>query len=136
MSIQLNALREFAATGHPSPQSAGTWMSDPWVPQTAVTYASLVDFARLQFGSSAVEICDACNTVNLGAAQYCKGCSHKLPAHYAAHEDDAELASPQEPLSPPARTTGFASRAGLHDFAASALVINLLVMIAEFTPFQ
>jgi hypothetical protein len=133
MSIHLNPLAAFAATGHSSPKSAAIWLSDPSASQTAVTFASLVDLARIQFGTSAVEVCDACNTVNLGAAQYCKGCSHKLPAYYAAREDDLELALPP---SPPARTTGFASRAGFHDFAALALVINLLVMVAEFMPFQ
>ena len=83
MSIHLNALREFAAAGHARPKNAAIWLSDPWASQTAVTFASLVDLARIQFGA-AVEICDACNTVNLGAARYCKGCSHKLPAYYAS----------------------------------------------------
>jgi hypothetical protein len=97
MSIHLNALREFAAAGHARPKNAAIWLSDPWASQTAVTFASLVDLARIQFGASKVEVCDACNTVNLGAARYCKSCSHKLPPYYAAHEDERALARLEEP---------------------------------------
>jgi len=136
MSIHLNALHRTAAAGDAAPTSAAIWMSDPSASQRAVAFASLVDLARIQFGASTVEICDACNTVNLGAANFCKGCAHKLPAYYAACEGDPELACPHEAALPRARAFGLPGRAAFPDFAAFALVVNLLVMVAEFMPFQ
>jgi len=53
----------------------------------AVAFGNLADLARLQVGTAPVEICDACSTINGGSARYCKRCSHKLPAFYAATED-------------------------------------------------
>lgn len=50
--------------------------------QPAVAFGTLVDLARLRLGISSVEICDACNTINIGSPRYCKGCWHKLPAFY------------------------------------------------------
>ena len=127
MSIILVAVREPAAVADAGPKDAATWVSAPMAAQTAVAFASLVDLVRLQFGSSSVSICDVCNTVNLGHAHYCKGCSHKLPAYYVACEEGAE---------PPHRTIGTAEASSLTDFAAFALVVNLLVGVVGFLPIQ
>ena len=49
-----------------------------------VAFGSLIDLALLRTGAASGEVCEACNTINLGAARFCKGCSHRLPAFYAA----------------------------------------------------
>ena len=136
MSIPLNVLREFAVPGDPGQKGAAIWLSNPLASQKAVAFASLVDLARIQFGASSIEICDACSTVNLGAAHHCKGCSHKLPAYYAACEGGSELAGQQEPARPAGHENSFSGRGAFRDFAAFALVVNLLVMVAEFMPFR
>jgi len=51
---------------------------------TDVAFGSLIDLALLRTGAASGEVCEACNTINLGAARFCKGCSHRLPAFYAA----------------------------------------------------
>lgn len=136
MSMDLTALRDIAAIGHSGSTSAAIWLSDVPASQRTVAFASLFDLARMRFGVSCVEICDACNTVNLGSAHFCKGCAHKLPAYYASAEANSELAG----LEAPAPLTRHAServhRPSLMDFTAFALVINLLVVIAEFMPVQ
>jgi len=58
--------------------------------QRAVAFGSLVDLARLQVGTPSAEICDACNTINMGSARFCKWCSHKLPAFNAPTKDNAK----------------------------------------------
>ena len=52
----------------------------------AVAFGTLVDFARLRVGTPLAEICDMCNTINMGSARHCKCCAHKLPAFYAYQE--------------------------------------------------
>ena len=136
MSLNLNALQDLSGIDHSLPGSAATWLSDPSASQTSCTFASLVDLARMQFGASSVEICDACNTVNLGSAHYCKGCAHKLPAYYAACEREPKLPRLEESSLPMRRTWSLVNRASFTDFAAFALVVNLLVMVAEFMPIQ
>lgn len=134
MSIHLDAVSEagrVGALGRP-----GIWLSEPAVAHTGCSFASLIDLARMQFGSSQVEICDACNTVNLGSAHYCKGCAHKLPAYYASYEEDPKLPRLEESTLPLRRKWSLANRTTFNDFAAFALVINLVVMVAEFVPFQ
>ena len=135
MSMYPNPQRELAAGGH-SISGDAIWLSDTAVAQSAVAYASLVDLARLRFGSSTFEICDVCNTVNVGSAHYCKGCSHKLLAFYAACGDDLKLPAVHESPSLPGRPSGIANRASFTDYAAFALVVNLVVVIAKFMPSQ
>jgi hypothetical protein len=53
-------------------------------PDSAIAFGNLIDLARLQTGTTSAEICEACSTINMGSAQFCKCCSHKLPAFYAA----------------------------------------------------
>lgn len=136
MSLNLNAFRDLGGIDHSMPGSAATWLSDPSASQTACTFASLVDLARMQFGVSSVEICDACNTINLGSAHHCKGCAHKLPGYYAACEAEPKLPRMAEASLPPRRSWSLVNRASFTDFAAFALVVNLLVMVAEFMPMQ
>jgi hypothetical protein len=46
-------------------------------------FGNLVDLARLRAGTAHAEVCDVCNTINMGSARLCKCCAHKLPAFYA-----------------------------------------------------
>lgn len=97
---------------------------------TSVAFGSLIDLARLQMGGASVEICYACNTINMGTARSCKCCSHKLPAHYAAKEGGntrIRKVFPWHALRMPAR-------ASVMDFAAFSVVINLLVLITASIP--
>lgn len=115
--------------------SAGaTWLSDPMAMQPAVAYANLVDLARLQLGGSSAEVCDACNTVNLGSARYCKGCAHKLPAFYAADEEETQQHRVKDAAVHIWQTLRIRDRASMTDFAIFSVVVNLLVAIAEFAP--
>ncbi|VTU35490.1 hypothetical protein RA8CHR_05231 [Variovorax sp. RA8] len=51
-----------------------------------VAFGNLFDLAALRSGMGHAEVCEACNTINLGAARTCKACSHRLPAYYAARD--------------------------------------------------
>jgi len=135
MSMRLNAVREAVGVGHSGSGGPGIWLSDPSAARAGCSFASLMDLARLQFSPSQVEICDACNTVNLGSAHHCKGCAHKLPAYYAACQEDPKLPRLEESPLPLHRKWSLTNRASFNDFAAFALVINLMVMVAEFRPF-
>jgi len=110
--------------------TAAISLSDAARASTPVAFGSLVDLARLQMGSPSVEICDACNTINMGSAHHCKCCLHKLPAHYAAKEGTGTLRQkvfPWHALRMPERTS-------VMDFAAFSVVINLLVVITASIP--
>ena len=67
-----------------------------------VAFGSLIDLALVRTGAFEAEICEACNTINFGAARFCKGCCHRLPAFYAArnavHSSAAEQGQPPSPL--------------------------------------
>ena len=102
-------------------------MSEPMTSPSATAFATLVDLARLRFGASSSEICDVCNTINIGSPRFCKGCSHKLPAFYARTQDDAEAAP--LPKVPPR-----AWHPSAMDFAAFVVALFLL-WITEFMPF-
>jgi hypothetical protein len=84
-----------------------------------VAFGNLIDLAMLRTGAVSVEVCEACNTINLGAARFCKGCSHKLPAFYGA-----------TPAGEPAALSGewgaTRRRGWTWDLAAFWLVINSL----------
>lgn len=58
-------------------------VAEPLADPSPIAFGSLIDLAMLRLGTTA-EICDACNTINLGSARWCKCCSHKLPAFYIA----------------------------------------------------
>ena len=51
---------------------------------SADAYGSLIDLARLKTGWVHAEVCEHCNTINMGPARLCKCCAHKLPAFYAS----------------------------------------------------
>ena len=109
--------------------TAAISLSDAARASTPVAFGSLVDLARLQMGSPSVEICDACNTINMGSAHHCKCCSHKLPAHYAATGTGTlrQKVFPWHGL-------GMPERASVMDFAAFSVVINVLVVITASIP--
>lgn len=137
MTLDVDAAIEVAGVGRPVLASSGIWLSDPSLAQRGCGFASLFDLARLQFGSSQVEICAACNTVNLGSAHQCKACAHKLPAYYAAcEEQEPRLPRLEESTLPMRQKWHLADHASFNDFAAFALVVNLVVMVAEFMPIQ
>lgn len=46
-------------------------------------FGNVIDLVMARTGVMRFEICELCSTINLGAAHFCKGCSHKLPAFYA-----------------------------------------------------
>ena len=100
---------------------------------TPVAFGSLVDLARLQMGSPSVEICDACNTINMGSARYCKCCLHKLPAFYAVTKENTKDVRLRDAVLP-WHLLGRPDRASLMDFAAFSVVINLLVVITAYIP--
>lgn len=83
----------------------------PACPDSA--FGTLFDLARLQAsGWAHADVCDACNTINMGSARLCKCCAHKLPAFYAS-----EAALDCQPQSaPPPRlfvwATGMAALLG------------------------
>ena len=61
-------------------------------------FGTLFDLARLQTdGWAHADVCDVCNTLNMGSARLCKCCAHKLPAFYASepHELKPESAPPR-----------------------------------------
>lgn len=101
---------------------------DPLNPVPAVAFGDFVDFARYLRSRSAADVCDACNTINPASATFCKGCSGKMPAFYAAmerHRDDT-----------PAKRSAVAavrSHRGLA-FMAYGLAGVLLVLGAAFGP--
>ena len=114
--------------------------------QSVIGFATLVDLARLRLGAPSSEICDVCNTINVGSRLYCKGCSHKLPAFYAQvqaadasagtgesqieGESDEEISAQSiaAPQTPPSSW-----RVSAMDFAAFVVGL-LLVWITEFMP--
>ena len=59
-------------------------MSSGTTSASDVAFGSLIDLALLRTGAVSGEVCEACNTINLGASRFCKGCSHRLPDFYAA----------------------------------------------------
>ena len=104
--------------------------SDAMAESSAVAFGNLVDLARLQ-GTASAEICDACNTINMGSARYCKCCSHKLPAFYAAPKESTECLRLRDAVLP-WHLLGMPDRASLLDFAAFSGVINLLLVITAY----
>ncbi|MDM0116588.1 hypothetical protein QTI66_31065 [Variovorax sp. J22R133] len=101
---------------------------EPATTSRSGSFDSLVELASPNISTLSAEICDACNTINMGSACYCKCCSQKLPAFYACTKDNAksldvrETVLPWHPLRMPVR-------ASMMDFAAFAVVINLLVVV-------
>jgi hypothetical protein len=67
-----------------------------------VIFGNLMDLALLRTGLGATEICEACSTINLGSARFCKGCLHKLPACYEDERafEPTFLSGPPQPASP------------------------------------
>jgi hypothetical protein len=94
---------------------------------SGIAFGSLIDLARIQTGTTSGEICEACNTINMGSARFCKCCSHKLPAFYAARHSGETVLQPKQPRVMPQRAWAF-------DFAAFWLVINSLVVVTKFIP--
>jgi hypothetical protein len=85
-----------------------------------VAFGSLIDLAMVRTGAVSVEVCEACSTINLGAARFCKGCSHKLPAFYR-DQPAGEPATVPVGESPVSQKRGWT-----WDLAAFWLVINSL----------
>lgn len=96
-------------------------------PAHFTAFASLIDLVRLRAGASSAEVCDACSTINIGSARYCKCCSHKLTGFYLAKEPGTAAASQWDELAAPRRASAL-------DFAAFFLVINSLVIVTSLIP--
>lgn len=62
---------------------------DPLRPSQPVAFGDLIDFARYRRSRSTADVCDACNTINPASANFCKGCSGKMPAFYASTGDQS-----------------------------------------------
>ena len=97
----------------------------PAPPGTA--FGSLIDLVRLRVGASSAEVCDACNTINIGSVRYCKCCSHKLAGFYVAKALGTMAAPQWEGLAVPRRASAL-------DFAAFLIVINFLVLVTSLMP--
>jgi hypothetical protein len=93
-----------------------------------VAFGSLIDLAMVRTGAVSVEVCEACSTINLGAARFCKGCSHKLPAFYAEQQPAGDPAEPPAKL----RTAPRQGHAWTWGLAAFWLVINSLAGATAF----
>src|SRR5689334_14656891 len=74
--------------------AAAASAAKPTPANSAVVFGSLIDLARVQTGDDTAEICEACSTINLGSARFCKGCAHKLPAYYASMDEEEEEQPP------------------------------------------
>ena len=96
-------------------------------PAQFTAFGSLIDLVRLQVGASSAEVCDACNTINLGSARYCKCCSHKLAGFYVAKELGTVAASQWDELAVPRRASAV-------DLVAFFVVINSLVILTSWIP--
>jgi len=70
-------------------------------------FGNVFDLVMARTGAMRVEICEMCSTINLGAAHFCKGCSHKLPAFYAAERASGGVAPPDH-QQPPVRESAWA----------------------------
>jgi hypothetical protein len=94
---------------------------------SSTAFGSLIDLMRLRIGASSCEVCDACNTINIGSARYCKCCSHKLAGFYVAKGLGT---------MPAPRWDGLAvrQRASALDFVAFFIVINSLVLVTSLIP--
>ena len=100
-------------------------------------FGSLMDLARLQASAFEAEICDACNTINKGSARYCKGCTHKLPAFYAATVHAHGETPGPDVVARPRVAQGRSGPALGAPFAAFSVAINLLLVIAApFMPMR
>ena len=94
---------------------------------SSTAFGSLIDLVRLRISASSAEVCDACNTINLGSARYCKCCSHKLAGFYVA-KGLGTMAAPQwDGLAMPRRASAL-------DFVAFFIVINSLVLVTSLIP--
>ncbi|RST47360.1 hypothetical protein [Variovorax sp. MHTC-1] len=94
---------------------------------SGVAFGNLVDLARLQVGSTSAVICEACSTINVGSALFCRCCSHKLPAFHATSAPGEQVPQPKAPRVIP-------DRAWPMDFAVFWLVIGSLVIITRYIP--
>ena len=94
---------------------------------SGTAFGSLIDLLRLRIGVGSAEVCDACNTINIGSARYCKCCSHKLAGFYVAKGLGTMPAPPWDGLAVP-------QRASVLDFAAFFIVINSLVLVTSLIP--
>lgn len=93
-----------------------------------IAFGSIVDLARIQIWSPSAEVCDACNTINARSARFCKCCSHKLPAFYAAGNGPKRMRRTVS-IWP---VLGAPERAWAIDFAAFSVVIGSLVVVTAF----
>jgi hypothetical protein len=107
--------------------AAAIFVTERRTASSSIAFGNLIDLARLQAGTTSAEICDACSTINMGTAQFCKCCSRKLPAFYAARNPGEQIPQPKPP-----RRVG--KRAWVLDFLAFWVVINSLVVITKFIP--
>jgi hypothetical protein len=65
----------------------------------AIAFGDLLDLARWR-SRSPRSVCEACQTINPGSRLYCKGCTGKLPAYYAASENAALKRAARQGLVP------------------------------------
>ncbi|RST56266.1 hypothetical protein [Variovorax sp. MHTC-1] len=107
--------------------AAAVFVAETKAPSSSIAFGNLIDLARLQAGTTSAEICEACSTINMGSARFCKCCSHKLPAFYACRNSGEQV-----PQSKPSRF--IRKRAWALDFVAFWVVINSLVIITKFIP--
>ena len=93
-----------------------------------IAFGSIVDLARMQMPKPSAEVCDACNTINARSAHFCKCCSHKLPAFYAA----GDRAKRRRLIASIWPATAMPERAWAVDFLAFSVVIGSLIVVTAF----
>ncbi|KWT68263.1 hypothetical protein APY03_7095 [Variovorax sp. WDL1] len=87
-----------------------------------------MDMALLHTGLGSTEICEACSTINIASARFCKGCTHKLATFYDDERafEPTFLTARQQP--------GSLVLARTLDLVAFWLVLNLLAGITALVP--
>jgi len=112
--------------GRASMTAASVLVVEPAAGRSGVAFGSLIDIASLQAGTTPAEICEACNTINMGAAMLASAalttagvlCGQEFRRSDATGQADTHRAWAAWAL----------------DFAAFWLVISFLVVITKFIP--
>jgi len=105
-------------------------LGEPAGKPRADAFDSLVDLSKPNMSTLAAEICDACNTIQMESACYCKYCLHKLPAFCACTKDNANSLDVRETVLP-WHLLRMLVRTSMMAFA---VVINLLVVFTVSIP--
>jgi hypothetical protein len=102
---------------------------DPLPPGAAIAFGGWLDIARLflRRSGTAAEVCEACQTINLGSTGFCKGCKGKLPGYFAVLRAVESTASSDGESWVTGRTRGYV-------LTAIGLAIVLAAVFSALAP--